>query len=97
MGGFLFGGAEGSRFAFCQGQNKGSAPSSRRRQQSTGLLHLDLFDSPTLILPNKKATLAGGFLFGGAEGSRFAFSPLEKIMVLLGRALASNSPQDCCI
>ena len=32
-------------FAFCRGQNSCSARSSPRRQQSTGLLHLD-YSSP---------------------------------------------------
>ena len=57
---------------FADGENKGCAPSSRRAQQSTGLLHLDGFESccPNTYTKKKNHTKWCGFLFGGDNRTR---------------------------
>ncbi len=56
----FYGAADRTRFAFSSAsaeENNCCAPSSRRAQQSTGLLHLDGFDSTV-----KKTRLLAGLL-----------------------------------
>ena len=70
-----------------------------RRQPSTGLLHLNGFESCAA----KKDTTRIGWvgcglcLTAGDNRTRFAFSPMAKIKVALRRAVARNSPPDSCI
>ena len=52
-------------------ENKGSAPSSRRGQQSTGLLHLDRFESPTYHNIKTPTTDVVGVLMAEDEGFEF--------------------------
>ena len=84
-------GVEGNRFNQCYAQ------SSPREQQSTGLLHFNRFDSPLLSLPNKKATPFAVDI-NPAEGNRFAFCLLGKIIVATSVCTGGrNCPPDCCI
>ena len=56
-------------------KNQGSAPSSRRRQLSTGQLHLMVQICPSLIAPNKKRPVeTGRFLFVVNTQFRYHFS-----------------------
>ena len=55
---------------FADGENKGCAPSSRRAQQSTGLLHLNGFESVVYSPPKEKDHPLGGLSFGGDNRTR---------------------------
>ena len=56
-------GVSGFACIFADGENRGFAPSSRREQQSTGLLHLD-HSNPDTIKNPKPAKADSGFLVG---------------------------------
>ena len=56
---------------FAVGENYGSPPSSRWRQQSTGLLHLDRFEPLSIQHKKEKPSLLGWlFFFGARDGTR---------------------------
>ena len=80
--------------AFLLCENKGSAPSSRRRQQSPGLLHW-IIRIPSAWTPyqKKEPPIRVVLSFGGAAGIRLHFRR-AKIKVLLRQAVAGNSPPD---
>jgi len=59
---FFMGQVMGFGFIFAAGKNKGFAPSSRREQQSTGLLHL-MVRIPVMIKEEYHLVLL--FLWGG--------------------------------
>ena len=55
---------------FAQGKNEGCAPSSRRAQQFTGLLHLDFRIQFVNAVPIMKPPIKGGFIIGGPDRIR---------------------------
>ncbi len=72
----------------------------RPKQVSTGHLFTLPASRPAFQIPpsiKRTPIRMDGCSFWRRRRDLFAFSPMAKIYVSLGQALASNSPPDCCI